>query len=161
NALVAGPSGDRIQALANIIAGEASANTGEARRAVLERFGAAYNADFYLFTVDDTQFSGPQVDLPPEVRAQVAFRLAGIGPAPVRPGFPPRAGSGRRPPRSEADAPRGNDPVEDGPGTLTPAEPLDRSSPAEQADAPELLEKRKVEISERRRGGPVAGRREP
>jgi two-component system sensor histidine kinase CpxA len=156
DALVAGPSGDRMQSLANVIAGEASANTGEARRAVLKRFGAAYNADFYLFTVDETQISGPKVELPAAVRARMEFRFAGIGPGGFRSGFPPRGGSGRRPPRSETDGARPIEPPGSGPG-----EPLDQSSLSSETGPREIVDKRRVELAERHRGGPEAGRRDP
>src|SRR5687767_8450653 len=62
DALVAGPSGERIQSLANIVAGEAAAASGDARTAVLKRFGSAYRADFYLFNVEDGQIAGPPVE---------------------------------------------------------------------------------------------------
>src|SRR5262245_31703063 len=80
DALVAGPSGDRMQSLANVIAGEASAATGEARTAVLKRFGAAYNVEFYLFNIEDGQMAGATVELPPEVRARMEFRRPRMGP---------------------------------------------------------------------------------
>src|SRR5437762_3080975 len=73
DALVGGASGDRMQSLANVIAGEASAATGEARTAVLKRFGAAYHAEFYLFTIEEEQLAGAAAELPPEVRARMEF----------------------------------------------------------------------------------------
>src|SRR5262245_9747752 len=80
DALVAGPSGDRMQSLVNIIAGEASAATGEGRTAVLKRFSTAYNVDFYLFAIDETQIAGTPVELPPAVKARMEFRLPRMGP---------------------------------------------------------------------------------
>src|SRR5262245_53069336 len=97
DALVAGPSGDRIQSLANVIAGEASAASGEARNAVLKRFGAAYDVEFYLFNIEDGQMAGNPVELPPEVRARMEFRPPRMGPG----GFGPRGI--RRGPRGEFD----------------------------------------------------------
>lgn len=84
DALVAGPSGERIQALANIIAGEASATTGAARTAVLKRFGVAYKADFYLFTFDDNLVAGTATELPEPVRTRMEFRRLGPGFGPPR-----------------------------------------------------------------------------
>src|SRR5688572_2163460 len=96
SALVAGPSGDRMQSLANVIAGEVSAAPSGARTAVLKRFGAAYNAEFYLFTIDETQVAGSTIELPAEVRSRMEFRPIGIG-APFRPGgFSSRGGFRRR-----------------------------------------------------------------
>jgi two-component system sensor histidine kinase CpxA len=99
-ALVAGPSGDRMQALANVIAGEASAATPETRTAVLKRFGAAYDADFFLFTIDETQVAGTPVALPPDVRARMEFRPGGFRPG----GFGSRGGSSRRGSRPDPDS---------------------------------------------------------
>src|SRR5688500_3915488 len=64
DALVAGPSGSRMQSLANVIAGEVSAASGEARTDVLKRFGAAYNTEFYLFSIDEKQVAGAPIELP-------------------------------------------------------------------------------------------------
>ena len=116
DALVAGLSGDRMQALANIITGEVSAATGDARTAVLSRFGSAYNADFYLFTIDENQVAGAKVELPPEVRTRMEFR-PGFGPGGFRGGgFGMKGGGVRRgPPRPEFDPNRPPDPAEKGP----------------------------------------------
>ena len=103
DALVAGPSGDRMQSLANVIAGEVSVAPSGARTAVLKRFGAAYNAEFFLFTIDETQVAGSTVELPAEVRSRMEFRLAGMSPS-FRPGGFSSRGSSRR--RGEFDPPR-------------------------------------------------------
>lgn len=98
DALVAGPSGERMQSLANIIAGEAAAATGEARNAVLKRFGAAYKAEFFLFNPEG-QMAGSNVELPDAVRTRLEFRGARGGPPGGfgdRRGFGPR-GEGFRP----------------------------------------------------------------
>lgn len=74
DALVSGPSGERLQSLANMIAGEAAAAAaGPARDAVLKRFSTAYQADFSLFN-PDAQIAGHNVELPEIVRAQLDFR---------------------------------------------------------------------------------------
>lgn len=116
-ALVAGPTGDRAQTLFNIITGEASAATGEARNAVLKRFGDAYNADFFLFTIDESQLAGPSIQLPPEVKERMEFRAPGWGffggppGAFDRKGFGAR-GEGRRGPEGEFDPNRKREPGE-------------------------------------------------
>src|SRR3954462_8630254 len=58
DALVAGPSGERAQATANIISGETAAAASDSRNAVLARFGSAFGADFYLFRPDGVQVGG-------------------------------------------------------------------------------------------------------
>src|SRR5687767_11920344 len=102
NALVAGPSGDRIQALANVMAGEVAATTSSARTDVLKRFGAAYNAQFYLFTLDGKQVAGEAIELPTDVRARMEFRPPGMWPG-FRSGPGSRGGGKRREPRGEPD----------------------------------------------------------
>lgn len=145
DALVAGPSGDRMQSLANIIGGEMSATSAEARPAVLKRFGSAYNAEFFLFTFDELQVSGAPVELPSEVRAR-------IGPG-FRPGSFGRGG--RRGGRGDFDA--GTDAsAKPTPETVeTPAQPPPESQPRDAA------EKGPRESSDKRRGGSDLGRREP
>jgi two-component system, OmpR family, sensor histidine kinase CpxA len=153
DALVAGPSGDRMQSLANIIAGEVSAASSDARSAVLKRFGEAYKAEFYLFTFDEIQVAGNTVELPLEVRPRMEFRA---GPGGFRPGgFGPR-GSSRR--RSDFDPARRSDAGAKAPppegaemgageaGNQPPAEPVDKSSRSP---------------GEKGRGGPDTGRRDP
>lgn len=95
DALVAGPSGERMQSLANVVAGEVAEATGEARTAVLQRFGRAYDAEFFLFSADVGQVAGAAVELPEAVRTRIDFRLRGGpgsfgGPG----GFAPRGGRG-------------------------------------------------------------------
>jgi two-component system sensor histidine kinase CpxA len=74
SSLVAGPTGDRAQALFNIIAGEAAAATGDARQAVLQRFGKAYGADFQLFSFGENLVAGQARELPASVRERLEFR---------------------------------------------------------------------------------------
>lgn len=114
-ALVAGPSGDRIQSLANVIAGETSAATGEARTEVLKRFGTAYNAEFSLYSIDETQIAGNAMELPPEVRARMEFRPPRMGPG----GSSRRGGEGFRGTRGEFDPNRRR---EGGPDRPSPKE---------------------------------------
>ena len=89
DALVAGPSGDSIQTLANIIAGEAAATSADRRTSVLKRFGAARQAEFYLFNFEEGQVAGDPVKLPDAVRTRVEGRYP-------RPIFGDRKGSWSR-----------------------------------------------------------------
>ena len=81
SALVAGPSGDRAQSLFSAIAGEAAAASGDARHAVLKRFGEAYGVEFMLFGFGETQLAGRPADLPAAVRERLELRggLRGFG----------------------------------------------------------------------------------
>ncbi len=119
DALVAGPSGERMQNLANVIAGEAAAATGEARNEVLKRFGAAYNAEFFLFNPEG-RMAGRNVELPEAVRARLEFRGSRGGPPGgygERRGFGPRGegfrGEGFRPGHEagEFEGPRRREPL--------------------------------------------------
>ena len=71
NALVAGRSGARAQAKANIIAAEVGAAAQADRNAVLDRFKAAYGAEFYLFRGFDGQAAGTSVELPAAVQSRI------------------------------------------------------------------------------------------
>jgi two-component system sensor histidine kinase CpxA len=122
DALVAGPSGTRAQATANVIAGEVAAASPDGRKAVLDRFGAAYGAEFYLFRVDEVQIAGTPVELPAEVRTRMELRPARIGPG----GFGGR-GDLRRP-GGDFKGPR-RDPAEA--GKQEPATLVRRESPFE------------------------------
>ena len=109
-ALIAGRTGDRTQALFNGITGEASAATGEARTAVLQRFGETYGAEFAIFGLDESQIAGPPMTLPPEVKERMEFRGSGWaffggsrgGPGGRRSGPPPEGDFRKREP---GDAP--------------------------------------------------------
>jgi two-component system, OmpR family, sensor histidine kinase CpxA len=140
SALVAGPSGDRMQSLANVIAGEAAVATGEARTAVLKRFGDAYDAEFYLFNIDEGQVAGKPVELPAEVRARMEFRPPHAGP----PGFGPRGG---RRGRGDFDAARRPDPLEK--GSRESGERDDRDRPPPEKAARESFEKGSREAIEK------------
>ncbi|MEY4005789.1 MAG: hypothetical protein RLZZ221_1885, partial [Verrucomicrobiota bacterium] len=100
SALVAGPSGDRAQSLFSAIAGEAAAASGDARHAVLKRFGDAYGVEFMLFGFGETQLAGRPADLPTAVRERLELRGGR--------GFGGRGGAGGfgGPREGEADAQR-------------------------------------------------------
>ena len=74
SALVAGPSGDRAQSLFSAIAGEAAAASGDARHAVLKRFGETYGVEFMLFGLGETQLAGRNTELPALVRERLGLR---------------------------------------------------------------------------------------
>ena len=150
DALVAGT---RIQGLADVIAGEVSAASGEARTAVLTRFGAAYDAEFFLFTFDGIQAAGTTVELPAEVRTRMDFRPGGFRPG----GFGSRGGGPRRGTRPEFDGPRPPEPPEGEPheGALKATR-----DPSEK-DSRDPLAKGFRDPADKGRGGPDAGRREP
>jgi two-component system sensor histidine kinase CpxA len=119
-ALVAGRTGDRAQALFNGIAGEASAATaGEARTAVLQRFGETYGADFAIFGLEESQLAGAPMVLPPEVKERMEFR----GPGWAFFGGPSRGGRrGGPPPEGEFDPARKREPGEAPPDKGPPPE---------------------------------------
>ncbi len=66
--LLAGRSGDRLQALADGVAAEVSEQPRAQWDAVLARFGEAHGARFLLFRQDGTQLAGQPEPLPPRVR---------------------------------------------------------------------------------------------
>ncbi len=71
SALVAGMTGDRAQAKMNIIAAEFSAAAPANRNAVLERFKAAYGAEFFVFRAFEGQVAGAMLELPEEMKARL------------------------------------------------------------------------------------------
>ena len=138
NALVAGPTGDRMQALSNMMAGEVAASANTARTGILKRFGAAYEAEFYLFTLDGNQVAGSPIELPNEVRARMDFRPPGTWPGSFRGGFGPRSGTTRRT-RSDADGGRRPErssasPAEEPPVPATPAPQVAEKAPTEASE---------------------------
>lgn len=71
DSLVAGPAGDRLHALGNVIAGEVAAAPPDQRDAVLARIGAAYAAELLLVENHGDVIAGTPRDLPREVREKV------------------------------------------------------------------------------------------
>ncbi len=116
DALMAGPSGERAQATANLIASETATATAETREAVLAWLSTAYQAEFFIFRPGDVKVAGPSVDLPPEVHSRLEFGLPGRGFrefagrgefGPGRGNFKGPRGEARRPEAEEATgAPR-------------------------------------------------------
>jgi two-component system sensor histidine kinase CpxA len=137
---VAGPAGERAQALFSIIAGEASAATGDARHAVLKRFGDASDVEFFLFGIDETQLAGNKVELPADVRERMEFRGPGWGFAggPPPPGFVPKGfgprGESRRPGEFETDAERRREPSAEGSPAAVDKRPREHRETRDPAD---------------------------
>lgn len=85
DSLLAGRSGERIQALSDVIDAELKAKPARTWGESLKNFGNAYQADFLLFRTDGLQVAGTPTTLPAEVRAKLAERRgtgegAGRGP---------------------------------------------------------------------------------
>jgi two-component system, OmpR family, sensor histidine kinase CpxA len=76
DALVRGPAGQRLQQLASAIAGEYAVAEPAARDAVLARFGAAYDAEFFLLHHELSRAAPPP--LPPDVLARSYEQLPPI-----------------------------------------------------------------------------------
>lgn len=74
DSLVSGPAGERVQMLANVIAGELSATPPSAHATVLARFSTAYGVNLYLFSNSAEQLAGPALPLPVEVRDRLRLR---------------------------------------------------------------------------------------
>ena len=114
NALLAGPAGERAQATANVVAGEAAAATKENRDAVLSRLGSAYGAEFHLFRMDEAS-AAAVAKLPAEVRARLDQRPPRLGPGGEFGGMPfgekrdfgrgDRGEAGERSPREKREPP--------------------------------------------------------
>ena len=118
DSLVRGPAGNRAQELGNVIVGEftAATATADARRGVLERFGATYGATFYLCHPSLPGAAQPRDVLPAAVYARVeegrmAGPAPGLAPAP-RPGPGPAHDDDLRPPGLDDPGPP---PPRDGP----------------------------------------------
>ena len=148
SALVAGPAGDRAQELFNLVAGEAAVASGDARNAVLTRFGAASNAEFFLFAADEKLIAGPTADLPPAVRERMEFRGANW----AFPGGPGGPGFGGKGPGMKGELRRGPD------GEPDPARWRDLPPDIQEKRLRERREAREShEVAERARFGPEAG----
>ncbi len=75
DSLVAGPAGQRVQAVGDIVAGAVmAANTAE-REAVLDRFATAYAAEFLVLGRGGQVLAGDETLLPPGVRRQLGVPL--------------------------------------------------------------------------------------
>ncbi|HUR60630.1 MAG TPA: HAMP domain-containing sensor histidine kinase, partial [Opitutaceae bacterium] len=102
SALVAGPTGDRVQTKANAVAGEVFMATVESREEVLARFGAHNGAQAALYRFDQ-RIAGPALELPAEVRKRIESGPLNRG---GRGGFGPRGPDGADGSPRESDGPR-------------------------------------------------------
>jgi two-component system, OmpR family, sensor histidine kinase CpxA len=89
--LVTGQGGERVRAVADVIAGELDDKPQDSWDGIIERFSNAYHVEFALFRNDGTQLAGDEVLLPSEVMARVTERrgggrrmMQGRGPPPGR-----------------------------------------------------------------------------
>jgi two-component system sensor histidine kinase CpxA len=118
NSLVMGPTGNRLQSLGNIIAGEAAAAAESARDGVLARFGSAYHAEFFLVNGEGQKVAGDAVTLPEEVTQRIEMHPFGMGFLPHDPNWEkdrflangslppwPKAAGGVPPDRANPDGP--------------------------------------------------------
>ena len=72
DSLLAGRSGERIQALGDVINAELKNKPTRAWDESLKNFGNAYQADFLLFRADGQQVAGVHTTLPTEIRTKLA-----------------------------------------------------------------------------------------
>lgn len=70
DSLIAGPLGDRMQSVADVMSGELRDRPKGDWNSVLEHFSDAYHVKFYLFR-DDEQMAGVTVTLPEDVRQKI------------------------------------------------------------------------------------------
>ena len=99
DALLAGPAGERIEALSMVIFDELRSVSAEERTAVLQYFGSNYGVQIMLVRPAGQLLAGAGLLLPPEVRA----RLADFGPPPMRPAKWPPDDSERLMPQRRSD----------------------------------------------------------
>ena len=90
--LLAGPAGERVEALGTVIGEELRAAPPEQRADILTRFGAGYGVQLALVRPDGTPVAEKAATLPPEVKA----RLMSFG-SPNPQGRPPAADGRERP----------------------------------------------------------------
>lgn len=71
DSLLAGRSGDRIEAVSGLISSELRGSAREKRDEVLKRFSDAYHVRFFLFQNNGMQIAGEPVELPHQVRERL------------------------------------------------------------------------------------------
>ncbi|HVU35824.1 MAG TPA: HAMP domain-containing sensor histidine kinase [Opitutaceae bacterium] len=106
DSLVAGPAGERLHALATVVSGEVAAADPAARNDVLDRFGAAYHANFVIVRNHGAELAGKPVTFPPEVRQRIDEGPLDEVPH-ARPGLGLRRGPGGPPGMTSGNPPRG------------------------------------------------------
>jgi two-component system sensor histidine kinase CpxA len=126
DSLVAGPAGEQIQRVTQLIMGELREQPRKEWDSVLKRFSETYKVEFLLVRPDGELLAGGPVKLPVEVRDRLAARGA-MGPPPLRAGNegPPRGFDG--PP--DADGPPGGGRMPGGPGGPDGGPPMQRDMP--------------------------------
>jgi two-component system sensor histidine kinase CpxA len=95
DSLLLARTGDRIQAVADIIATELGNEPANQWDNVLQRFGSAYKVTLLLFRPDGSQAAGQRIQLPPDVMPRVGDRRGG---PPNFGGRGPRGSRGTNPP---------------------------------------------------------------
>lgn len=92
HALVAGPAGNPVQEIADMIVGEIEATDSSARPQLLTRLGVAYNAEVFVFSRDGRLIAGSaERPIPPTISSRLSF---GKRPPRVDPSFGPDGGAG-------------------------------------------------------------------
>ena len=108
NALVEGPPGRRVQALAEATVGDIRTLSPRERPAAFTRFGETYNASVGLFADDGRLLQGTLAEIPDELRTQLTRPRRGADAPPSRPREPaPEDGPGEPPgpPPPQNDSP--------------------------------------------------------
>ena len=107
DSLLAGRAGDRVAAVAGVIAAELRTLPRERWDATLAPFSESYGVKFLLYAENGEHLAGDATELPAPVRARVT------GPGPRPPGEPPREGGPPRhphPPRPTGEPEAGHPP---------------------------------------------------
>lgn len=105
DSLLAGRAGDRIEAVAGVIAAELRETAEERWSEILERFSANYGVRFALFRAGGEQAAGEALALPPKVRAEMGEFGRPPGPPPEARPPPPPIGN-PPPPRPPGNHPK-------------------------------------------------------
>ena len=105
-----GDVGSALRAVAQLMSEEFQERTREEREAALNRFSAAYQVDFLLYTAKAEKVAGKDIELPPAVIAEIKRPPPPMGqrPGPPPPGAPPFVGP---PPQQGRGGPRPPFPV--------------------------------------------------
>ena len=110
--LVAGPAGERVRAVADIIRDEINVRPRTEWNDILQRFGSAYHVRFLVYRGDGTRLAGEDTVTPPEVMQRVQdARPGGRRGPPSREREPLRGGPDFRPPPDAPDRPPGGGPI--------------------------------------------------
>ena len=131
DALITGPAGNRLQAVANVIAAELRADPARAREDIIARFSEAYGVEFSLFQNNGRRLAGPDALPPGPVLARITeARGLGLGqrgggpPGQFGPPGPGPRGNGP-PPNNQPGGLQAPDPLRPGPPPAGPGDPGD------------------------------------